>query len=291
MISLETAKALKEAGLEWEPKVGDWFYWNEEPNLVTSCDDIYIWSNVAAWRLECDYLIFAPRLDQLIKEGVKRGYWIAIVPYPTKTKVIWEALLYTWWNGDFCELTEKEFMEGDKSNVPLFVHDFPEEAAAQALLWILQNKREGGINMKTTILCPKCGNLAHYSYHFQKYMCSSKDCCWMGAYDSKFPRKGNEVRKMTERDWQKDMEICKKATPGPWWVDVGKILNPCSIALGHSDEFNTEVYICLGTSAVADAIDDAEFIAESREALPYWLQRVRELEEKIEQLKVQLAER
>jgi hypothetical protein len=26
MISLETAKALKEVGFKWEPKMGDWYY-------------------------------------------------------------------------------------------------------------------------------------------------------------------------------------------------------------------------------------------------------------------------
>lgn len=152
MICLETAKALKEAGLEWEPKVGDWFYWNEEPNLVTSCDDIYIWSNVAAWRLECDYLIFAPRLDQLIKEGVKRGYWIAIVLDPAESKVRWEALLYVWWTGDFCELIEKEFLEKGKNDIPAFIHEDPNEAVAQALLWIL--RREGVKCQSTAISVP-----------------------------------------------------------------------------------------------------------------------------------------
>jgi len=134
MISFKTAKALKEAGLEWNAQIGDWFANDLGASIVISPSQ--------EGSVLRRYYFWIPHFDQLLEEGVKRGYWIAIVPYPTKTKVIWEALLYTWWNGDFCELTEKEFMEGDKSNVPLFVHDFPEEAAAQALLWIL---RKGGI--------------------------------------------------------------------------------------------------------------------------------------------------
>lgn len=32
MINLELAKELKEAGLEWEPQVGDMFYWHNGKN-------------------------------------------------------------------------------------------------------------------------------------------------------------------------------------------------------------------------------------------------------------------
>lgn len=65
---------------------------------------------------------------------------------------------------------------------------------------------------------------------------------------------------MPERDWQKDWELCMKATPGPWKAEV----------------FAQRVmpYICEHVIGV-----NARFIAEAREALPYWLQRVRELKE------------
>ena len=63
---------------------------------------------------------------------------------------------------------------------------------------------------------------------------------------------------MPERDWQKDWEMCQRATSGKW------------------EEGGT----WYGVRMVAWK-EDAEFIAAAREALPFWLQRVRELEEAI----------
>ena len=87
-----------------------------------------------------------------------------------------------------------------------------------------------------------------------------------------------------ERDWQKDWELCEKATSGRWRVKVGEMDSLCSIPVGRSGRLDAEVYVCLGTSAVADAVDDAEFIAAAHQALPYWLQRVRELEAEVKRL-------
>ncbi|MGB9792813.1 MAG: hypothetical protein ACPLTR_09605 [Thermacetogeniaceae bacterium] len=64
---------------------------------------------------------------------------------------------------------------------------------------------------------------------------------------------------MPERDWAKDWELCQRATLGPWRAEVyAQRVMP---------------YICEHVNSA-----DAHFIAEAREALPYWLQRVRELE-------------
>jgi hypothetical protein len=67
------------------------------------------------------------------------------------------------------------------------------------------------------------------------------------------------MSKQSKRDWQKDWELCQAATPGPWRAEVyAQRIMP---------------YICEHVNAA-----DARFIAEAREAIPYWLQRVRKLE-------------
>lgn len=68
---------------------------------------------------------------------------------------------------------------------------------------------------------------------------------------------------MTQRDIAKDKEMCEAATPGPWEVHGGK----------HGE---TNIYA--GEHEIASDIDwnrtpDARFIAESRQALPYWIAR------------------
>lgn len=120
MISLETARKLKEAGLQWEPQMGDFLYYftvlgttvtwrisviseddNEDSNIVIYIDD-------GDW-------IFAPRLDQLLAEIEKRGWKWSIVPSRNRY-----CLIFT--------------------TVKQFVADSPDEAAALALLWILEQE-------------------------------------------------------------------------------------------------------------------------------------------------------
>jgi len=81
---------------------------------------------------------------------------------------------------------------------------------------------------------------------------------------------------MTERDWNADMQMCELATEGQWKWDnrVGAVFGPDYCVADYT------------------TVDDGMFIAESRQALPYWLnaykaekearksleQRVKELE-------------
>ena len=67
MISLGTAKKLRDAGLEWNPQEGDWFYsWDGRiANLLVFLSNFNIQEE----------FIFVPRLDQLLAEIEKRGYW------------------------------------------------------------------------------------------------------------------------------------------------------------------------------------------------------------------------
>ena len=140
MISLEAAKALKDAGLEWEPKLGDLFntlecieagntsfcIWDEEIQEAydTPGADIDGMHKGSLW---------LPRLDQLLAEIVKN---------------IWGCRLSVLWIEDFpkgyeCLLSRTE--ETEEGKWEEFEHcfdspDSPDEAAAQALLWILRKE-------------------------------------------------------------------------------------------------------------------------------------------------------
>lgn len=113
MLSLETAKSLKEAGLKWEPKMGDLFVADYQNGLGPTPVDVVKTNNFGDPGPEH---IWLPHLDQMLAEMEKRGYnWIL-----EKTKFG----LY------LCSV------QG-----PLYsIHQYncPEEAAAQALLWILK---------------------------------------------------------------------------------------------------------------------------------------------------------
>ena len=85
MISLETAKTLKKAGLEWEPN-------------------------------------FAPRLEQLLAEIEKRGY-------------LWELSI-----DDVDKPPYALYLTTPTRNKKWFTAESAEEATAQALLWILNQK-------------------------------------------------------------------------------------------------------------------------------------------------------
>lgn len=97
------------------------------------------------------------------------------------------------------------------------------------------------------------------------------------------------------RDWQKDWELCQAAQPGPWLFEPGEF--ECNLECQEEqncddeERQNTCPHYRQRTGAnipkifTIDCGDfdglnnvDAHFISEAREALPYWLQRVKELE-------------
>lgn len=130
MISLEIAKKLKEAGLEWEPKQGD-FYWFVTPDESRIG---FVQNNRGAEGFKahvdrcrgivCTY-VFAPRLDQLLAEIEKRGFiWALDVSATNGNKVIGYAMNIA---------TSLDWEDEEE-----FRSDSPEEAAASALLWILE---------------------------------------------------------------------------------------------------------------------------------------------------------
>jgi hypothetical protein len=91
-----------------------------------------------------------------------------------------------------------------------------------------------------------------------------------------------------ERDVEKDLELCENATPGPWVPSVygsqvltGDSWNTvCGVLGTHNCSPEPAEWEDGRTAKTIEA--NAQFIAESREALPYYIKRCQELEEIIE---------
>lgn len=90
---------------------------------------------------------------------------------------------------------------------------------------------------------------------------------------------------MPERDWAKDWELCEKATPGPWYVKIlyheppyEEFIKGIDIIAKGEDDVE---YIITRMDWSNPPVENALFITEARDALPYWLQRVRELEAQV----------
>jgi len=116
------------------------------------------------------------------------------------------------------------------------------------------------------------------------------------------------------RNWKRDLELCNKATPGPWKVYEKPDSEPIiwSHVSGDPKGLITYQYNDLHYVNGADRFgivrapsyrlrsgwkdsayqrlfleslrNDMQFIAEAREALPYWLQKVAELVKLIEEI-------
>lgn len=127
MISLEIAKKLKKAGLQWEPKYGDFYY---DINLNR---DLVNGGMVGATKIMSGCYIYAPRLDQLLAEIEERGYAYElriVIDQSSGTARILGYWICVWKIGS----------EQWKSKAR-FHKRTPEDAAGCALLWILQNNR------------------------------------------------------------------------------------------------------------------------------------------------------
>lgn len=126
MIGLELAKKLKEAGLEWEPQIGDMFYFKTFKDWgIDAINSEDVNNNLDETRdfIEEGFWILAPRLDQLLAEIEKRGFiWALDVSATNGNKVIGYAMNIA---------TSLDWEEEEE-----FRSDFPEEAATEALLWI-----------------------------------------------------------------------------------------------------------------------------------------------------------
>ncbi len=118
MLSIEIAKKLKDAGLKWDPKLRDPFYYREDDDWemdvlnkqdmqeATSEVDEYI----ADW-------VFAPRLDQTLAYMEEQGYKVESTQ---DTCYIFHPEKSSYW---------REFLAENRIN-----------AAAEALLYILEGR-------------------------------------------------------------------------------------------------------------------------------------------------------
>ena len=127
MISLEKAKELKEAGLLWEPCFGEWVHVDGENKMIVHvCEgefgeykDIRCLSpftGIAKGLRDADCVLL-PRLDQLLAE---------IRKYSKFAKITWLVMNKKW----DCVVDGRE----------QFLAEVPEDAAADALLWMVNQE-------------------------------------------------------------------------------------------------------------------------------------------------------
>jgi hypothetical protein len=134
VISLSTAKKLRDAGLRWEPKEGDYCYYDEKLDLLAgeNLASTVKLHNLITKNPEYQDMgpIWVPSLDQLLGEIEARGFR-------------WDVSKYS-----------REHLASDKdrsgaygcqvessTDVIEFTADTPEEAAGRALLWVLTEGR------------------------------------------------------------------------------------------------------------------------------------------------------
>ena len=137
MLSIELAKKLKDAGLPWEPALGDLFYWDDydhwERDVLKEHDIQEATSGIS----ECtaDW-IFAPRLEQLLNAIDKCGYMWKLRTFLTGNSPPAPRLpgyLIEAWEGEYPDIRCTVLGTGEAKLA---------EVVARALLIILN--REGG---------------------------------------------------------------------------------------------------------------------------------------------------
>lgn len=179
MINIELAKELKESGLTWSPKVGDWFasmlspiWWlkgkkngEEELYLLTGQpteSGYYGWSMVDTepfcelfthdgqrqeemWDILEKNFIWLPRLDQILEELSRQKKSFKIV-FETANRDT--ATVSGYWVHFVTENTEedgKEKEDDEKNEIPspeVFYSATAEEALGRALLSLLREQKD-----------------------------------------------------------------------------------------------------------------------------------------------------
>lgn len=138
MLSIELSRKLKNAELEWEPKFGDWCYYDDKACVVAKFLGPYV---IDAVLLDTGTLIrahialftFSPRLDQLLAEIERRGYF----PEVSKEVQLYRCVLRMR-DGGTGELREIRDSES--------YGETWEDAAGKALLYILEQEKEAEQN-------------------------------------------------------------------------------------------------------------------------------------------------
>ena len=127
MISLDTAKKLKDEGLKWEPGYADFYSWNGQTYVVSLSD---CQSPTGRAVLRSKDSIFMPRLDQLLVEIERAGCGFVIRRSDCpETYLDYKSYmsLTKWTDGDSVKVFERWDLAA-------------EEAAAAALIWILEQE-------------------------------------------------------------------------------------------------------------------------------------------------------
>ena len=119
MIGLEKARALKEAGLVWEPKKHDLSTLLDAPWLDGPVSLRSVTAESAKEWANDERIVFMPRLGQLLAGFKARGCGYSLDYVPGKGERI------SIWQDEDCE------------DVKHFAADTPEDAAADALLYLL----------------------------------------------------------------------------------------------------------------------------------------------------------
>ena len=99
---------------------------------------------------------------------------------------------------------------------------------------------------------------------------------------------------MEKRDLKADLELCNKATPGPWEICLGSGVNLCTTVITADGKYM--ICDCLPDwfldegAAPENHVPNLQFIAEAREGWPHAIERamraeslVREMIKKLEQ--------
>ena len=120
MIKLETAIALRDAGLEWDLQNGDIYFADEKPCLYYGPITSVCGAIDNKW-------VFAPRLDQILNEIERRGY-------------VWDLYQTNAWEDEYRNYNIHLRLIGHsiESDVNWYGLKTPTEAAALALLFVLK---------------------------------------------------------------------------------------------------------------------------------------------------------
>ena len=152
MISLELAGNLQKAGLVWEPKLLDFYIINESgisgvnPGavcVIKTQNDIRDLKELHhMWYPRAIKTVWLPRLSQILAEIEARGYAWALRAVIDESEPGNPMLVGYWacvWRaGEQQHLSEARFCVDNKYG--LLERSGREEAAAKALLWILEDK-------------------------------------------------------------------------------------------------------------------------------------------------------
>lgn len=77
-----------------------------------------------------------------------------------------------------------------------------------------------------------------------------------------------------QRNAEKDLVMCERATPGPWNNDHDQVTKENGVPLFKAFRMRGDLQMR----------DDARFITEAREALPYWIKEYQKLIEALREI-------